>query len=152
METFLSGPLPASDTLIPFLRAAKLPGRTQLLEGMGMVPVLLDGAHNPGGMAALEAYVKSEFPGRKILAIFAVMRDKDFASVFQSVLGLRVRTLGLTPEALQPWIRKNLTPNADLKPDLVVVCGSLYLLGEVIPMLLPHYPDLAWFRQFAGEG
>ena len=35
--------------------------------------------------------------------------------------------------------------------DLAVFCGSLYLLGEVIPMLLPHYRGLEWFRQFQGE-
>jgi folylpolyglutamate synthase/dihydropteroate synthase len=36
--------------------------------------------------------------------------------------------------------------------DLAVICGSLYLLGEVIPMLWNRYPQLAWFRQFQGEG
>jgi hypothetical protein len=36
-------------------------------------------------------------------------------------------------------------------PDLVVVCGSLYLLGSLIPRLIPMYPGLAWFRQFEGE-
>lgn len=202
METFLQGPLPPAETLIPFLRAAKVPGRTQLLEETGMLPVLLDGAHNPGGMAALEAHLRSRFPGRRVLALFAVMRDKDFVSVYRSVKGFAAEVwfvpleakfpralpyadliAALAPEeraALRPFPLDAESLAALLRapgdstaapasaatasapspvpssippaiPDLVVICGSLYLLGEVIPMLLPHYRGLSWFRQFQGE-
>ncbi len=190
METFLSGPLPPSEALLPFLRSAKLPGRTQLLEGTGMLPVLLDGAHNPGGMAALEAHIKRAFPGRRILALFAVMRDKDFSAVIESVLRfasevrfvsleakypralryselvhamepserIKVQPIELKPETMRTLLSRNSGANSDhpipletVLPDLVVVCGSLYLLGEVIPMLLPYYPGLGWFQQFAAE-
>jgi folylpolyglutamate synthase/dihydropteroate synthase len=37
------------------------------------------------------------------------------------------------------------------KPDIVVACGSLYFLGALIPLLVPLYPGLGWFRQFEGE-
>jgi dihydrofolate synthase/folylpolyglutamate synthase len=194
METFLRGPLPPAEALIPFLRDAKLPGRTQLLEETGMLPVLLDGAHNPGGMAVLEAHLRRVFPGRRVSALFAVMRDKDFASVFRSVRGFASEVLfvplaekfpralsyadlteALTPEerasvrpfpleasALEELLRIPGGPAGSSgvgvrrensgSPDLVVVCGSLYLLGEVIPMLLPHYRGLDWFKRFVGEG
>ncbi len=195
METFLRGPLPPADVLVPRLRAAKVPGRTQLLEETGMLPVILDGAHNPGGMEALAAHLRSAFPGRRILALFAVMRDKDFAAVYRSVRGFASEVLFVPLEAkfpralpyadliaaLEPVERAGLRPfpleaealtallrlskgieaspvsaekpeEASPRPDLVVICGSLYLLGEVIPMLLPYYRGLDWFRKFQGEG
>ncbi|MDB5048379.1 MAG: hypothetical protein JWO30_1450 [Fibrobacteres bacterium] len=196
METFLKGPLPSPDLLVPALAGSRVPGRTQLLEEPGMAPLLLDGAHNPGGIAALEAYLRREFPGRRILALFSVMRDKDFAAVYRSVKGFASRVLFLSLEgkfpraltyaelqaALDPHEREGLEPfpleaaalqrllqlppsqvasspgataagsDPDGGFDLVVACGSLYLLGEVIPMLLPRYSGLAWFRQFQGEG
>ncbi|MDB5104692.1 MAG: hypothetical protein JWP91_2381 [Fibrobacteres bacterium] len=193
METFLGGPLPAADKIIPALQGSRVPGRTQYLEGPGMMPVLLDGAHNPGGMAALESYLRREFPGRRILALFSVMRDKDVSAVYRSIRGFAsgIRfipldravgkdgqggqtgkfpralpygelegllgpggTEGLLPLTLEPGALESLLrrdPERAADYDLAVVCGSLYLLGEVIPMLLPHYPGLAWFRRFEGE-
>jgi dihydrofolate synthase/folylpolyglutamate synthase len=178
MEAFLGRALPPPETWIPALRASRVPGRTQLLTAPGLPPVLLDGAHNPGGIEALAAYLARAFPGRRIRALFAVMKDKDYAAVFRSVLGFAARVtfvpLGeafpralsfaeleaaLSPEeraridvlppgpgALEAWLR---APEG--APDLVVACGSLYLLGTLIPRLVPLYPGLAWFRRFADE-
>ncbi|HKP97383.1 MAG TPA: cyanophycin synthetase [Fibrobacteria bacterium] len=179
METFLDGPLPPPGVLVPALEASRVPGRTQLLEAPGMLPVLLDGAHNPGGIAALETHLRLAYPGRRILAVFSMMRDKDFAAVYRCVAGFAAQVLFLSLEgkfpralgyaelqaALEPGEREALrlfpagaSGLADILGksggngfDLAVVCGSLYLLGEVIPRLMPHYPQLAWFRQFEGE-
>ena len=41
--------------------------------------VVLDGAHNPDGAAALEAEMRRLAPGRRIHLVFAVMRDKGEA-------------------------------------------------------------------------
>lgn len=185
MEIFLKGPLPDPSILLPALRASRVPGRTQYLEEPGMLPLLLDGAHNPGGMAALEAHLRREFPGRRILALFSVMRDKDFAAVYRSVKGFASDVLFLSLEGRYPRalsfadLEATLSPEerVGLRPfpmeagalekllripasaaegekpyDLAVACGSLYLLGEVIPMLLPHYRGLEGFRRFLGEG
>ncbi|MDQ3000343.1 MAG: hypothetical protein M3Y08_03645 [Fibrobacterota bacterium] len=184
MEIFLKGPLPVPALLVPALRASKVPGRTQLLEESGMLPLILDGAHNPGGMAALKAHLRLKFPDRRIVALFSVMRDKDFAAVFRSVKGFASDILFLSLEdrypralsyadleaALSSEERKGLRPfpleavalenllripashaEGEAPYDLAVACGSLYLLGEVIPMLLPHYRGLERFRQFVGE-
>jgi dihydrofolate synthase / folylpolyglutamate synthase len=182
METFLGRSLtdralPAADALIPVLAGSRVPGRTQLLEAPGMLPVLLDGAHNPGGMAALEAYLLRAYPGKRIAALFSVMRDKDVAGVYAGIRGFASRVFflpldGKFPRAL-PYAElagalAAPEPIPELLPleagaleallrdgkggfDLAVFCGSLYLLGEVIPMLLPHYRGLEWFRQFQGE-
>lgn len=190
LETFLDtrgeGPLPAAEVLEPRLREARVPGRTQLLDEPGRLPLLLDGAHNPGGMEALSAYIRRAFPGRRILALFSVMKDKDVAAVYRAVHGFAAEVLfvplakrfprALTlPEleaalaetgAASPGDRAGLReflleagaledllkPGAPHGADMVVVCGSLYLLGEVIPLLTAHYRGLHAFRQFEGEG
>jgi dihydrofolate synthase/folylpolyglutamate synthase len=178
MEVFLGGPLPAPEAMVPALAASRVPGRTMLLEAAGRIPVLLDGAHNPGGMAVLEAYLRAAFPGRRILALFSVMRDKDVAGVYRSIRGFADRVLFLPLEArfpralpfaglealIPPGDRNGLDclpldgpaleaalREAEATFDLAVVCGSLYLIGEVIPMLAPHYRGLAWFDQFQNE-
>jgi dihydrofolate synthase / folylpolyglutamate synthase len=188
MESFLGGPLPDSKILLPFLQNAKLPGRTQLLEETGRLPVLLDGAHNPSGMETLKNFLEQEYPNHRIVAIFSIMQDKDFTSVFRTVLGFasevlfvslekkfpralpynellkaltpkeqaRVRPIKLEPQAIADLVEnrqdalKTLDAKDDL-PTLIVVCGSLYLLGEVIPLLLPHYQQLEPFRVFVDE-
>ncbi|MBW8886943.1 MAG: bifunctional folylpolyglutamate synthase/dihydrofolate synthase [Fibrobacteres bacterium] len=204
MEVFLGRALPPPETWIPALRQARMPGRTQWLEAPGLPPVLLDGAHNPGGIDALAAYLARAFPGRRVQSLFAVMKDKDYAAVCRRVLGFserilfvplgdefpralafaeleaalspaeraRVEAFPLAPGALEAWLRSTgpLAPRVPApdprapflgaprpgtpRPggdDLVVACGSLYLLGKLIPQLTPLYPGLNWFRQFTDE-
>lgn len=183
--------MPEASALLPALRGSRLPGRTQPLSEPGLLPLILDGAHNPGGVEALSAYLRGAYPGRRILALFSVMKDKDVAAVYRAVAGFAsaIRFVPLAPKfprALTlPELEAALAEGApegvplsvpaefplaagalaDLLraparaagrpggagPDLVVVCGSLYLLGEIIPMLAPLYRGLAWFRQFRGE-
>lgn len=180
METFLGRALPPPAAWIPALRAARMPGRTQLLEAGGLPPLLLDGAHNPGGIAALSDWLRTAWPGKRVLALFSVMKDKDYTAVCRSVLGfadaVRFIPLGAKfPRALSwPDLEAALSPEEKARvspfdprggalerllresaaaggPDLVVACGSLYLLGELIPALVPLYPGLGWFRRFAEE-
>lgn len=178
LEAFLGGEPPPDAALLPLLREARVPGRTQLLTATGRLPLVLDGAHNPGGMEALAAWLRRDFPGRRILALFSLMRDKDVPAVVRSLrtfaveigyvpLGKFPRALGygeletaLASEGGAAGIREfpleamtldSLLRPGPGKPDLVVACGSLYLLGELIPRLLEWYPGLEPFRQFAGE-
>lgn len=58
---------------------------------------------------------------------------------------------GASPAGASPPGASPAVPVSGMEFDRAVVCGSLYLLGEVIPMLMPRYPQLAWFRQFEGE-
>jgi len=61
------------------LATVQLDGRFQLIPGQP--PVLLDVAHNPQSARILTDYLKTAFPGRRIHAVFAIMRDKDIAGV-----------------------------------------------------------------------
>lgn len=61
------------------LETVKLAGRFQYFDGP--VPVLLDVAHNPQAAGILAGYLRERFPGKRIHAVFAIMRDKDIAGV-----------------------------------------------------------------------
>jgi dihydrofolate synthase/folylpolyglutamate synthase len=191
LEAFLGESPPADDVLLPFLREARVPGRTQLLVAPGRLPVLLDGAHNPGGVEALARHVRRAFQGKggeggaKVLALVSMMKDKDAAAMVRTIagfaeevrfvplegrfaraltfpdleqaLGGAVPDLGEFPldaAAVEELTRAEALASSGgpARPGLVVVCGSLYLIGAMIPLLAPHYPGLAWFRQFEGEG
>ncbi len=173
-EAYRSAALPPA--WLSALRTARMPGRTQWLAGEGRLPVLLDGAHNSGGMDSLCGYLAGLGRGRPRF-FFAAMRDKEVAALYRRLravshdivyleLGdafpraLRADELRaqLKPEELHglrvaPVAWEALAPL--LRPgegaDFAVVCGSLYLLGEVIPKLLPHYRGLEEFAQLLAE-
>lgn len=65
------------------LQSVRLPGRFQYVDGP--VPVLLDVAHNPQAVKILADQLSGEFPGRRIHAVFAIMRDKDIAGVVNHI-------------------------------------------------------------------
>ena len=43
--------------------------------------ILIDGAHNPAGMAAMVAAARELIAGRRCVAVFAAMRNKDVESM-----------------------------------------------------------------------
>ena len=135
-------------------RCTRWPGRLQQLPGRPRL--LLDGAHNPAGARALAAHLRAE-PG--YVLVFGAMQDKDvrelaaplFARARQVVLTrprlpraatpaqLQARTRGLGGGARhrQPSVARALGLARRLAgPDgLVVVAGSLFLVGEALARL-----------------
>lgn len=58
------------------IAASSFPARLELL---GKHPlVLLDGAHNPAGMATLAQTVQTHLCGKKIIGIMGMLADKDY--------------------------------------------------------------------------
>lgn len=131
------------------------------LELMSKNPVvLLDGAHNPNGIEALSNAVKKYLPNRKRLCLMGMLADKDSAGsikllegLFEEVITVTVdnpRTL--TAQELAEKCRQHfpgVTAFDDNKKALdyalkkaeeekipLVICGSLYLAGELRPYLL----------------
>jgi dihydrofolate synthase/folylpolyglutamate synthase len=133
--------------------AVRWPGRMDWIEGAP--PLLIDGAHNPAGMAAMVAAARELIGERHCVAVFAAMRNKDVESMAAGLAGL-TREIIVTAPAVE-----RATPPADLarlfeppaevagdvrtalqharhragRDGVVVVCGSLYLAGEVIDLL-----------------
>ncbi|MGR8997563.1 MAG: bifunctional tetrahydrofolate synthase/dihydrofolate synthase [Gammaproteobacteria bacterium] len=78
----MSESLPVSDRSIRLgLANARLLGRFQLINDK--IPVLLDVGHNPEAVKTLVEYLTGTFPGRKIHAVFSMMKDKDIAAVLE---------------------------------------------------------------------
>ena len=133
-------------------RSANLPGR---LEVLSLSPVVIvDGAHNPSGTAALADAVRKYLGGRKIIAVMGMLADKDVDSSVQNLSGIFSDVITVAPSSGRAldaaglaacWKRHGLTAypaeNSDaailkafsiLPPDgAVVVCGSLYLAGDM---------------------
>ncbi|HZB97263.1 MAG TPA: folylpolyglutamate synthase/dihydrofolate synthase family protein [Candidatus Sulfotelmatobacter sp.] len=153
-----------AEALVAGCRSARWPGRMQWIDQEP--PLLLDGAHNPAAMEALAAEVPEICSGRRRVAIFAAMRDKDitpmlaqlrrFADsvIFTQVAGERAlpatelakdwRALGSEAVAIEGQTCETaVTPAAALQRarvlarprGVVVVCGSLYLVGDVLAEL-----------------
>jgi dihydrofolate synthase/folylpolyglutamate synthase len=144
------------------LRSADWPGRLELLPappGSGGPDRLLDGAHNPAGCAILAAYLKRHQAGRpRRVLLFAAMKDKpseEMLGLLEPVVHEAVVTSlpvprGTPPEDLLRSARaRGLKAIGDPDPGnalerasrlagpggLVVVSGSLYLVGEVMKRL-----------------
>jgi len=69
------------------------------------VEVVLDGAHNPGGIEALAASLPDFLAGRPLVAVLSVLDDKDAAAMLSTLLPLCagvVFTANHNPRALSP--------------------------------------------------
>jgi dihydrofolate synthase/folylpolyglutamate synthase len=142
---------------------ARWPGRMELISRAGQPTVLLDGAHNPHGIAALaDALVElvpqlSSGPPTVLIGVLAnhwqegMVRPLLSALPAATVMATTVpgSTNSLTPEKLAvqlgPGARAVADPATALdlalttarnSQGLLVVCGSLYLVGHVRAQLL----------------
>ena len=146
------------DAVARGLAGVRWPGRLEMIEGEGHAAVLLDGAHNPAGARALEAYLAEELAGRRLVLLFGAMRDKaveEIAEILFSRFAAVVLTRPNQKRAASPaalaeaaghlnrCVREIEDVAAAFRaasalagPDgVVVVSGSLYLVGEVRPLL-----------------
>jgi len=130
-------------------RRISVPGRLQVVDERPLV--VLDGAHNPSGAAALAAAL----PQRPFVAVVSILDDKDAAAMLRALLprcATFVCTSAPTPRALSPATLASLVaqlgasaeivpePHAALArgrelagPDgAVVATGSIYLVADLV--------------------
>ena len=144
------------------LSSANWPGRLQLIESpkfpTPMLPILIDGAHNPAGAETLRNFLAENYAGVPITLIFGTMADKpaiEMAELLFPIAQQVILTQAENPRAASPQsiaeqtktlrqdsvcaetLAEALLKAANITPadGLIVVCGSLYLAGE----LLPHF-------------
>lgn len=79
------------------LSAVQLPCRQELLPKDP--PVLLDGAHNPHGIAALRDTLCSLWPDRPVVLVIGMLRDKDTAACAKLLAPLCAHVRCCTPES-----------------------------------------------------
>ncbi len=138
------------------VRGTRWPGR---LEEVPTEPLLvLDGAHNPAGVAALLAALDAEYANRAVHLVFGVFADKDSEPMMRALFP-RCAAVYLTPidhprskppetyealaRSLCPQVCRvsTLTEGLDLasrraSSGMVLVAGSLALVGEARRLLL----------------
>jgi len=131
------------------LKGLAHPGR---LERIG--PYLLDGAHNPAGARALARALVDHYPDQPRVLVFAASRDKDHRAMAEALKGL-FTAVYLTrypgERAAEPKDLWTAFGGGEVVADpfeavarakaahpgaLVVVAGSLYLLGALRPYLV----------------
>jgi dihydrofolate synthase/folylpolyglutamate synthase len=121
--------------------------------------VIVDGAHQPAGARALRQALDTVYAGRPVFLVLGVLSDKDREGISAALVGRASATWVTVPpwseragdrEALEAWAGAvGGTARADwrdalsearvaasrVRGALVVVSGSLYLVGEVRELL-----------------
>ncbi len=85
------------DAIHAGLLSARWPGRMELLQSNPFV--LVDGAHNVQGVAALKQGLQQYFPGKPIIFLVGVLADKDYGDMMREVAPLAERFLTIAPES-----------------------------------------------------
>ncbi|HYX31160.1 MAG TPA: folylpolyglutamate synthase/dihydrofolate synthase family protein [Pyrinomonadaceae bacterium] len=153
------------DAIVSGLERATHPGRLEWWPGQ--CAILFDGAHNPAAAQALRDYL-DEFVSQPIIMIFGAMRDKRLDEMAE-VLFSKAHQLILTKidnpraasleelelvaqlyvyatrvhQASSPAEALRLARELTSAEDLIVVTGSLYLVGEVQKILESQMPAIA---------
>jgi dihydrofolate synthase / folylpolyglutamate synthase len=146
---------PPPAAIVAGLAAVRWPGRLQVVWREPLV--LLDGAHNAAGIEVLVAEVRALAAGRRVRVLFGVMRDKGWQTMLRAlgdVASEIVLTRPRQPRAADPSelaatlsgaVRVREDPvdayrelvAASAPDDVVVVTGSLFLIGDVLPAIDP---------------
>jgi dihydrofolate synthase/folylpolyglutamate synthase len=134
-----------------------VPGRFEIVEEGGDGPaVIVDGAHNPGGMEALADALETFAAGRRVVACVSVLDDKDATAMLRTLLPLCsevICTASAHPRSLSPATLQSLcaqlggppartvtgphraldAARAAAGPDGVAVAtGSIYLVADLL--------------------
>ncbi|MDQ6748357.1 MAG: bifunctional folylpolyglutamate synthase/dihydrofolate synthase, partial [Candidatus Dormibacteraeota bacterium] len=139
------------------IAGTRWPGRLEVVRHSPTV--VLDGAHNPAALAQLGAAIRRLEGARRAVVVFGMMADKDVAASLAELKKMRpakvIFTAASGSRAARPhqlaeeWllaVAADKTP-AEIEGDpivagrravdlagpegLVLVCGSLYLVGEL---------------------
>ncbi len=144
-EAFLARPLDPG-RVAAAAGAVTVPGRLEQVAGRP--PVYLDAAHNPAGAAVLARSLPAVAGGRRVVAVLAVLADKDAAAMVAALAPVLDRAVctELPASALEGHGR----PGARSRPaaELVAACGAAGLEAEAEP---DFAPALARGRTLAGE-
>jgi len=146
------------DALDAAVTQAAWPGRLDLRTLADGRQLLMDAAHNPAGAAALASYLRDA--GLRPPLVFAAMRDKDAEGMFRALLPAvgavivtRAHNLRSADPAALATVARAVDPSRTIGVEeslsaaldrawsdapLVLVAGSIFLLGDVMQHLGLH--------------
>jgi dihydrofolate synthase/folylpolyglutamate synthase len=146
------------------VRDTRWPGRLQIIAAKdGSPEYLLDVAHNPAGAWALRSALSALYEDRKITFVFGAMRDKAIRDIAEILFPLAERVIATpinnprsaTAEEIREAaarISSDIEAAADTasalqraqattpKDGVIVVTGSVYLVGEAMQALNLRIP------------
>lgn len=137
------------------LAATRWPGRLQTVPRPGARPLLVDGAHNPAGAAAVAAYLDEAGLAGRVDLVFGALGDKAVEGMFAPLAARARRVVLVAPDspraipadALAARLgREDLPLGASLAAALallegaedeapILVAGSLVLAGEALALV-----------------
>jgi dihydrofolate synthase / folylpolyglutamate synthase len=140
------------------VRNTHWPGRFQVLPASTSRPqFVFDAAHNPAGAWALRSALSTLYDGKRLMFLFGVMRDKAIGEIAEILFPLAEHVIltqadnprSATPEEIRQSTRvmgeleETVSLTAALAraqelaaaDGIVVVAGSIYLVGEVMTRL-----------------
>ena len=136
------------------LAAVRWPGRFELMK-VGGRRVVVDGAHNPAGMAALRRSLDEAFPSEPRVFLLGLLGDRDIGAMLAALLRPEDRVVvtspvserAADPEAVAALLGGRAEAERDreralsralalTETDGLLCCaGSLYLIGPLMPLL-----------------
>lgn len=129
------------------------PGRFEVLRHDPLV--LVDGAHNPGGVSELAKCLRTYLPGRKMTMLMGVMADKGYGDMIRMAAPFATDFVAVTPESERAMgsaalrteietltglpardgggVKQGLALAMEGKgaDDIICAFGSLYQVGEI---------------------
>lgn len=140
----------------------QFPGRIEVVQDKPLV--ILDGAHNLHKATALTQSLQQSYPGKKWTVVLGTLSIKDFSGIIEVLAPITERWIATqpkvmgkpstSPEALVEVIQR-VTPDVEIlkaedvkeaialalelagEEDLVLVTGSLYMLGDARSVWYP---------------
>ncbi len=148
------------DSIRKGLARTSWPGRVEVMKRKPLV--VLDGAHNPQGAASLRATLDEHFPAQKRILVLGVLGDKMVRAMLEELVPGAERVITTEPPNPRALPARELAglvaplcPNTSAveshedavvqalqwakEDDLVLVAGSLYLVGTVRTFLRRYF-------------
>lgn len=152
-----AGSFPVSEAAVRTgLETVRWPGRLDVVSSEPLV--ILDGAHNPASAAVLAEEIRHLRCGRRVRLVFGAMRDKDWGGMWRAlrpvvddvVCTAPRSSRALAPDLLAEAVRSDVPVRVCASPgdamaelvagasptDLILVTGSLFLVGDVYSVWL----------------
>jgi dihydrofolate synthase/folylpolyglutamate synthase len=149
----MKGVFIADHDIVEGIAATSHPGRMELVSREPLI--LLDGAHNPGGMKMLAETIKQDFSSYRLILVLGMLKDKDIRTMIVTIAPLAkivILTKSANPRAADPSVLKFIVETVVEKTtvfvepllqnalrqakrvadphDLICVSGSLFNVGE----------------------